>query len=78
MVGDAQGTHFWFITLQAPSPAGLSFFNYQGTVTPGRDNTRLDVFNEIRKDLVSRFPHLGKGVVLAFDVQPNRLFRPTS
>lgn len=69
----SQGTFFWIMTLEVPSENGDVLYNYQGTVTPARDNTRLDLFNEIKKTLISRFPHLEAAVVVTFDVQPNRL-----
>ncbi|MEU6284942.1 hypothetical protein [Streptomyces sp. NPDC047028] len=69
----SQGSYFWIMTMQVPSEKGAVLYNYQGTVTPAKHNTRLDLFNEIRKNLTGRFPHLGDAIVVTFDVQPNRL-----
>lgn len=76
LVGDAseQGSHFWFMTIQAPNSTGGFYMNsYQGTRTPKRGSTRLDLFNSIRQEIGENDP-LGKnGVVIAFDIQPNKL-----
>ncbi|MFI9598965.1 hypothetical protein ACIHCX_03620 [Streptomyces sp. NPDC052043] len=68
-----QGSHFWMMTIQTPNAAGYNVTDYQGTLTPARGATRLDLFNEIREEIYRESPHSRGGVVIAFDVQPNQL-----
>ena len=68
-----QGTHFWFMTVQAPNAGGYFVNSYQGTWTPQPGATRLSTFNDIRSYVDSQDPRARGGIVLAFDLQPNRL-----
>lgn len=68
-----QGTHFYFITLQQGNARGFYTNTLSGCWTPGAEQTRLDVFNEIRAEFEARDPGVRGGVVLAFDIQPNQL-----
>lgn len=68
-----QGTHFWFMTIQKAVPGGARFVDAQGTWTPDPSETRMDAFNAIRLDLELRDPAIQGGVIIAFDIQPNKL-----
>jgi hypothetical protein len=68
-----QGSHFWLMVIEAPSAMGVRINSYQGTRTPGRGMTRLDLFNSVRAEVEERDPLSRGGVVTAFDVQPNKL-----
>lgn len=69
-----QGSHFWFMTIQAPNGTGGIYMNsYQGTRTPHRGATRLELFNAIRQEIKQVDPLSESGVVIAFDIQPNKL-----
>ena len=68
-----QGTHFWFMTVQSPNDGGFYMNSYQGTWTPGPEDTRLDVFNAIRSFVREKDPRAQGGVVVAFDLQSNKL-----
>lgn len=71
---DEQGTHFWTMTVQAPNATGRTNITFGwGTWTPKKGQTRYDVFPEIRAALAEQYPHAADGVVLAFDIQPNKL-----
>ncbi|MEU6543848.1 hypothetical protein [Streptomyces sp. NPDC046859] len=76
VVGDMskQGSHFWFMSIQGPNGAGGFYLNsYQGTRTPKRGATRLELFNSIRQEVSENDPLSQSGVVIAFDIQPNKL-----
>ena len=75
MSGDTeQGTHFYLIAVQTrPAGGGLVITQSQGHWTAARKQTRLDVFNEIRKLLAEAYPVTTDGAVIAFDLQPNKL-----
>lgn len=69
-----QGTHFWTMAIQARSATeGLNITGAWGTWTPKRGQTRYDVFNDIRGALSESQPETRGGVVIAFDIQPNKL-----
>lgn len=68
-----QGTHFWFMTLQAPTRTGFYLNSYQGTRTPEQGLTRLDLFNSIKQEIEHRDPLIQGATVIAFDIQPNQL-----
>lgn len=68
-----QGTHFWFMVIQAPNAAGYHLNSYQGTWTPQRGETRLDVFNAIRSYVDEQDPRARGGIATDFDLQPNQL-----
>ncbi|MEU7032720.1 hypothetical protein ABZ958_03415 [Streptomyces sp. NPDC046237] len=71
---EKQGTHFWFMTIQNSSAAsGTTVGDYQGTISPPRGTTRFDLFNKLRAEIEQRYPQAVDGVVVAFDVQPNKL-----
>lgn len=70
---EPQGTHFWLLTMQTPNAAGFYLNSYQGTITPAAGATRLDAFNEVRRLVEEQDPPSRGGIVLAFDVQPNRI-----
>lgn len=69
----AQGTHFWFMTVQTPNSFGVYVNSYQGAWTPKPGETRLDAFNAIRALVNEKDPKSEGGLVLAFDIQPNEL-----
>jgi hypothetical protein len=74
MADSEQGTHFWFLTIQMPGEGGTtSVGSYQGTLTPSRKETRLDALNKLRDLVAKQYPKTKDGVVLAFDIQPNKL-----
>ena len=68
-----QGTHFWFMAIQTPNSRGYFVADYKGTITPEPGATRLDLFNELLDGVGQRWPESRGGVVLAFDIQPNKL-----
>jgi hypothetical protein len=69
-----QGTHFWFMSIQTSSADGTTFLgSFQGTITPSRGRTRLDLFNQIRADINERELLTRGGAVVAFDIQPNKI-----
>lgn len=70
---DQQGTHFWFVAIQTPAASGYNLGHYWGTVTPGAEATRLDLFNWLISDVYERNPRARGGSVIAFDIQPNKL-----
>jgi hypothetical protein len=72
-VSDKQGTHFYLIAIQYAIERGWAVTGSKGTWTPGRKQSRLDVFNEIWQRTVEKHPEVAEGVVLAFDLQPNKL-----
>lgn len=71
--GERQGPLFWLMVIQASNPMGFSVNSYQGTWTPARGATRLDLFNAIRQHVNDTEPHCRTGVVTAFDIQPNKI-----
>jgi hypothetical protein len=68
-----QGTHFWFMTIHTPNARGVYTGSYQGTRNPEPGQTRLDLFNSIRREIAELYPETRGGVALAFDIQPNQL-----
>ena len=69
-----QGSHFWLMVIQWPNGDGKNTVgSYQGVTTPERGETRLDVFNRVRKEIERDYPGSAGGAVIAFDVQPNKL-----
>ncbi|MGW4703252.1 hypothetical protein [Streptomyces sp. NPDC004285] len=69
-----QGTYFWFMAIQTSTAAtGTTIGDYQGTISPPRGTTRFDLFNKVRAEVEQRYPQAVGGVVVAFDVQPNKL-----
>lgn len=71
---EKQGTHFWHMVIQTPGADGRTqVTSCQGTTTPKRGVTRLDLFNEVRELVRSNHPHTEHGAVIAFDVHPNKL-----
>lgn len=72
---EPQGTHFWFMTMQTPNAAGYFMNSYQGTWTPGPEETRLDMFNSLRSLVEETDPRSRGGTVIAFDIQPNQITR---
>jgi hypothetical protein len=71
---DEQGTRFWTMSIQAPGLPGVPNITAGfGTWTPGEGQTRFDVFPEIKAALTEQYPQCQGGVVLAFDIQPNKL-----
>lgn len=72
-MSDKQGTHFYLITIQYAIERGWAVIGIKGTWTPGRKQSCLDVFNEIWQQTVEGHPEVAGGVVLAFDLQPNKL-----
>jgi hypothetical protein len=69
-----QGTHFWFMSIRTPHLDGSTFVgSYQGTITPSRGRTRLDLFSQIRADIDETDPRAVGGATIAFDIQPNKL-----
>ncbi len=68
-----QGTHFYFMSMQMSNARGFYTTDFQGVLTPKPGQTRLDLFNEIRADFEAREPRVRSGVVIAFDIQPNKL-----
>jgi hypothetical protein len=53
--------------------AGPWVNDYQGTVTPSPDATRLELFNQIRQEVAGNDPRSRGAIVLSFDIQPNEL-----
>lgn len=70
---DSQGTHFWFMAIQTPNRTGYRLNDYQGVLTPRPGSTRLDLFNDIRREVEQQDPLSRGGIVVAFDLQPNKL-----
>ena len=68
-----QGTHFWFMSIQAPTRTGIYAASHQGSWTPRAGQTRLDLFNEIYAHVEASDPPSRGGTVIAFDIQPNQL-----
>lgn len=75
LVGDesTQGTHFWFMSIQTPNAHGYRLNSYQGTRTPKKGETRLDLFNDILREVQQHDPLSRGGIVLAFDIQRNKI-----
>lgn len=65
-----QGSHFWMMVIQQ---RGGVVGSYQGTTTPERGETRLDLFNRVRTEIGRDYPDSVNGAVIDFDVQPNKL-----
>lgn len=70
---DNQGTHFWFMAIQTPNHTGYRLNDYQGVLTPLPGSTRLDLFNDIRREVERQDPLSRGGIVVAFDLQPNKI-----
>lgn len=71
---DDQGTHFWTMSIQVPGPPGAPNITAgYGTWTPRDGQTRYDLVPEIRAALAERYPQCANGIVIAFDIQPNKL-----
>ena len=69
-----QGTHFYSIAIQYPrTDDTFGVVHAQGTYTPSKRETRFDVFGEIYGQMMEMYPQAADGVVLAFDIQPNKL-----
>lgn len=69
-MSDQQGSHFWYMTVMT---TGSKMRQFDGHIDPPRGMSRLDAFYEIRKGLDAQYPEIVGGVVLAFDIQPNKL-----
>ncbi|WP_369778847.1 hypothetical protein [Streptomyces sp. R33] len=65
-----QGSHFWIMVMMIPGGRAGS---YQGTITPRPSATRFDMFNQVREEIRQRAPETATGVVVSFDIQPNKL-----
>lgn len=71
---DEQGTHFWTMAIQMSTEMGRTdITGGWGTWTPGKGQTRYDIFQEIRASLSEKYPQCAGGAVIAFDIQPNEL-----
>lgn len=70
---EPQGSHFWFMTIQTANATGYYVNSYQGAWTPAPGETRLDVFNAIRRFVEEQDPRSRGGVVTGFDLQPNTI-----
>jgi hypothetical protein len=70
---EPEHTHFWFMSVMATNPRGLWVNDYQGTLTPAPGATRLETFNQIREEVATKDPRSRHAIVLAFDIQPNRI-----
>lgn len=68
-----QGPLFWFMSIQTANGAAFYVIGYQGTWVPKPGATRLDLFHEIRQYVGDREPRSRDGVVVAFDIQPNKI-----
>lgn len=68
-----QGSHFWHMVIQTPNARGMHLGSYQGTRTPKRGQTRLDLFNDVLDEMYQKYPESRGGVVIAFDIQPNKI-----
>jgi len=64
-----QGTHFWFASFTNNGDA----MSFSGTSTPAPGATRMDMFNEIVREINAEHPETTRAAVLAFDIQPNKL-----
>lgn len=64
-----QGTHFWFMGIHQ----GNNLVMDTGTYTPKRGETRFDACQAIYDHMCTRNPKIAGGVILAFDIQPNKL-----
>lgn len=69
----SEPTHFWFMAVQMPTATGYRINDYQGALTPQPGTTRLSLFMEIRAEVARQDPDTQGGVVISFDVQPNKL-----
>jgi hypothetical protein len=68
-----EGTHFWFMSVMAVNPRGPWVNDYQGTLTLTPGATRMDLFNQIREEVAEKDLRSRDAIVLAFDIQPNRI-----
>lgn len=69
-----QGSHFWFMSLIVPARGGFETYRRSGHFTPEKGATRFDSFEMLLGVVKQGTPELrDDGVVLAFDIQPNRL-----
>lgn len=73
MDAQQQGTHFFLVTLQAPTGTGFTVVHRGGHFTPSRGATRFDCFNQIHGAVIEAEPHLRDAVILAFCLESNQL-----
>ena len=69
---EEEGTLFWFMAIQAPH-RGVWLNDYQGTWVPEPGDTRMDCLNAIRQNVDDPDPRARGGIVIAFDIQPNKI-----
>ena len=70
---ERQGTHFWFMSLVAPTGQGMDFYQRTGHLDLNPGATRADAFEEILAAVREQTPALTNARVLSFDIQPNNL-----
>lgn len=72
-MSDAQGTHYYLLTLQAPLSGGTTISStFSGTWTPAC-TTRQALFESIYNEVTRNQPQFVGAIVLFFDIQPNQL-----
>lgn len=70
---DAQGSHFWFMSLALITSEGLRFYRRTGHLSLNPGATRFNAFEEILSAMKEQTPALRDAVVVSFDIQPNAL-----
>lgn len=68
-----QGTHFYMLALQIPTPTGFRTSSFSGTCTPGPGATRYDVYLDLRDEYARRYPECATAPAIHYDIQPNQL-----
>lgn len=69
-----QGTHFYFMSFIVPNVSGFSTHRRSGHFTPADGATRFDSFDMLLDAMKQESPELrNNAVVIAFDIQPNKL-----
>ncbi|MGX2994528.1 hypothetical protein JNUCC64_09555 [Streptomyces sp. JNUCC 64] len=65
-----QGSHQYVLTLDLP---GRAMSTWTGTLTPGTNDTRHDVYRWLRDQITADNPTFTTGTVTFFSLEPNQL-----
>ncbi|MCX5587560.1 hypothetical protein [Streptomyces erythrochromogenes] len=69
-MSDKQASHFWLLVIGVE---GGLMAHRRGLINPLRGETRWDILDRIMDLVCVDSPQLRDGVIMAFDIQPNKL-----
>ncbi len=73
MSDSQQGSHYFVMSLSAPTARGPLLADWSGTITPAPGQTRFDLERAIKAEMVRRTPDLARSNITFFAIEPNQL-----